>query len=96
LSFEKLKEEFNQKVKELRAKCKHPKTEWMQYCWAIAHSTRFEVEVCLICNAILNKRTICDYCSKTIYETNWIKSPKGYGRYFCSRDCESKYFEENK
>ena len=54
----KLQEEFETKKKKLQESCPHPgKSEWMDYQWAIAHSSGNCVRTCIRCGKILETKT---------------------------------------
>lgn len=55
-TYNELKEEFEQKVKQLQEKCNHPRSKWYPQYWAIGHTTGYEVLICEICNKELDKR----------------------------------------
>ena len=55
---EKLRKEFEEKKKRLQESCPHPsKTDWIDYWWAIAHSTGSAVRSCTRCGKILETKT---------------------------------------
>lgn len=56
-TYEKLKEEFAKKVRELQKKCKHEKRSgWVPQMWAPGHFTGTEVKVCKTCGAVVDQR----------------------------------------
>jgi hypothetical protein len=55
-TYDKLKEEFYEKVKKLQEECKHIKSDWMREEFAIGHSTGHEVRICRNCNKVIEKR----------------------------------------
>ena len=54
---EKLREEYEKKLKALQETCPHPKTEWMRQMWAPGHMSPGEVLVCLRCEKILDRQS---------------------------------------
>lgn len=55
---QKLRDEFEAKKKKLQETCPHPsKSEWMDYQWAIAHSTGNCVRTCTRCGKILETKS---------------------------------------
>ena len=57
MSYKKLKEEFDQKVKELQEKCPHTNTGWMGYMWAPGHFGG-TAKICLDCQKILEYKKL--------------------------------------
>ena len=55
-TYQELENEFKEKVKILQENCNHPFTEWMKQNWAPGHSTGFDVKVCEMCRAQIDKR----------------------------------------
>ena len=56
-TYEELEKEFQEKVNQLRAKCKHPKiSDWTEEWWAIGHPTGYFVKVCLICRKEVERK----------------------------------------
>jgi len=53
--YDKLRKEFELKVKRLQASCEHKEVEWMDYMWAPGHFAG-KVKVCLNCNKILEQK----------------------------------------
>jgi len=53
--YDKLKKEWEKKVKILQKKCKHKKSTWCDEWWAIGHSTGHRVRVCDNCSKNLEK-----------------------------------------
>ena len=55
-TYDELKKEFNEKVKQLQAKCSHPRiSDWMDEWWALGHPTGFLVKKCEICDLIVKR-----------------------------------------
>ena len=55
-SYDQLKEEFDKKIEALQKRCKHKKTHWAEFWWAMAHSAGYEVKVCDRCRKILEEK----------------------------------------
>jgi hypothetical protein len=72
-SYEELRVEFERKVKELQARCKHERVSgWETEYWALGHPTQFEIKYCLICNLILERRTKCSVCQEYVSDNEWV------------------------
>ena len=55
-TYKELKEEFEQKVKDLRERCDHPElSDWVTHEWAPGHSTGQKIKYCKICEAIVER-----------------------------------------
>ncbi|KXB00721.1 hypothetical protein AKJ40_00745 [candidate division MSBL1 archaeon SCGC-AAA259M10] len=71
-TYQDLKDEFDKKVEKLREECDHLEvSDWRKECWAIGHTTGFEVKVCEICRETVAKRTSCANCGKLIEEEDF-------------------------
>lgn len=55
-----LKKDFEEAVKELQQKCKHPKKGifWADECWAVGHYSGAQIQVCSFCNKMLVRKSI--------------------------------------
>jgi len=91
---EKLRKDFETKKQELQDNCPHTElSDWMDYQWAIGHSSGYEVKVCERCEKIIKRRTGCWKCGKVIEEDKIIF---GDGKStplntpYCSNKCINK------
>ncbi len=69
--YNQLKEEFDEKVKELQDKCPHKKTHWAEHYWALAHSSGYKVRVCNRCHKILEEKPTKEERKKA--QEEWFK-----------------------
>ena len=67
-TYDDLKREFDEKVKELQERCNHPETGWAKEEWALAHGTGKAVKYCKVCNKILEKIPL-----KEAYERGYLE-----------------------
>ena len=92
--FEKLQEEFNDKINKLRETCPHTfVSEWIEEYWAIGHSTGYMIRTCNNCYKIIDRMTSCRTCHKEILEKDHIegdgiKTP--LGTWYCSEKCKKE------
>lgn len=95
-TYESLREEFDKKVDALRKRCTHPKvSDWIAECWAIGHSTGYEVKTCKICGAVVNRRTCCSKCGKLLEEKDFVLGDgktRALNEVFC-KTCEDGWRE---
>lgn len=54
--YDKLKGEFDQKVKELQDRCEHKEFAWQEERPLFAHSNRWQIRICLNCNRPLERK----------------------------------------
>jgi hypothetical protein len=67
--YNKLKQEFDDKVKQLQRRCKHKRlSAWREEWWALGHSTGYRVRQCLYCDKVIKRRkeTIEDLIPKRV------------------------------
>jgi len=66
--YNKLKKEFERKVKELQERCEHKETFWAEQWWALGHGTGYAVKVCNNCFKTLEKIKL-----KEAYKKGYLK-----------------------
>ena len=68
-TYDDLKEEFDNKVANLRKECPHANLSgWTVEWWAMGHATGYEVQYCEDCNENIHRRTGCHKCKKTVQD----------------------------
>ena len=94
-----LREKYNKDLEELQDTCKHiDKSEWMIEEWPPAHTTGWEVIQCNTCWKLLERKSKCNRCGKSIHinEDEYIKltyeDPIRNG--LCSEKCRKEYFSD--
>jgi hypothetical protein len=101
-----LKADFEQKVKDLQAKCPHSElTEWHFVNPDWHTMAEFKTQQCTYCGKTVNWMRPCLFCKKEIFSKtgydDWDHFFKG--RWFCNNTChiewtkkEKRLFERNK
>jgi hypothetical protein len=51
-----LRTKLDQDLKALQERCPHLNSQWVVECWAIAHSTGYDIRVCINCEKVLERR----------------------------------------
>ena len=68
-TYKELKEEFDEKVKDLQSKCKHEDvSDWIVEWYAVAHPTGWQVKMCNICDKMVARKIKCVDCEKELIE----------------------------
>ena len=96
--YEKLEEEFKEKVRNLQKSCNHQEvTKWIEECGDMQY-TGFTIKICKICNKVVNTKRPCTFCKKILYTEDRWDDPKYNFRcgWFCSEECHQKYIKMEK
>lgn len=91
---DKLRKEYERKLKELQEACLHEKrSAWIEEWWAPGHSTGRKVKVCKNCNKVVEAKRCCQACLKEFPEEE-LRSGDGKSLPFGSRYCATCYEAE--
>ncbi len=56
LTAKEIRKKCDEDIKKLQEICNHSESQWMNECWAIAHSTGRVVRTCVICEKTLETK----------------------------------------
>ena len=94
---EKIRNKYNtlkeRELEALQSKCNHTKlTGWMDYQWAIGHSTGYQVQLCAACDKELHRKTCCLSCNKELVDEAIIEGDGNatpIGTNYCQEDFDA-------
>lgn len=83
-----LREDYEKRLKNLQSECNHDDLSvWMDYVWAPAHYSGYQVKVCNTCEKRMLVKINCEFCEKEIiYKDDDFVS---YGNHLC-KECQKK------